>query len=124
MAGLDIVRAKKLVGSARKLFESGDITGVAGLAYQAFESASSALIGIKNGADKKSHFGRRERTKELLVDFRNRVDKLWEYRNIDFYGNISLNMEKREITMAEVEDCLVTVEGIIAEIESILKVEG
>lgn len=46
MADLDLERAKKLLKSARDLFNKGDVQGVAGLAYQAFESANIALLGL------------------------------------------------------------------------------
>ena len=59
---LDLERAKKLLKSAFDLFNQLDLQGVAGLAYQAFESANIALIKKKNGCDQKSHFGRKSQT--------------------------------------------------------------
>ena len=40
---LDLKRAKSLLKSAKDLYERGDMAGVAGLAYAAFESAIIAL---------------------------------------------------------------------------------
>ncbi|MEW5936596.1 MAG: HEPN domain-containing protein [Candidatus Thermoplasmatota archaeon] len=117
MARIDIERARKLLRSAERLFELGDLHGVAGLAYQAFESGIVSLIKIKNGIDQKSHGGRRKRAKELLSKFRDRIDDLWEYRNIDFYGNISMGNEKRGITSQEAKESLDIVKRIIDEIE-------
>lgn len=49
MAQLDLVRAKKLLKSAQDLFKEGDIAGVAGLAYQGFEAATTALEEVERG---------------------------------------------------------------------------
>lgn len=40
MADLDMERAKNLLDSAEDLYQKGDLAGVAGLSYAAFESAS------------------------------------------------------------------------------------
>nr|WP_279383650.1 hypothetical protein [Methanobacterium formicicum] len=40
MVDLDMERAKNLLKSAEDLYEQGDLAGVAGLGYAAFESAS------------------------------------------------------------------------------------
>jgi HEPN domain-containing protein len=117
MANLDMERAKKLLKSAKDLLRAKDVSGVAGLAYQAFESAAIALLKIKNGYDQKSHYGRRNRAKELLTEFRDNIDYLWDIRNIDFYGNISLGSEEEEIDMKKVEESLQVVENIIIEIK-------
>lgn len=87
MANVDLDRAKRLLRSAKDLFDQGDIAGVAGLAYQAFESAFIALTIEKNGVDAGSHSTRRERAKALLSQHRDKIETLWEIRNIDFYGN-------------------------------------
>jgi len=121
MADVDIERAKDLLSSARILFETGDYSGVAGLAYQAFESATIALIEEKNGTDKKSHLARRKRVKELLVAEGDMIDRLWSLRNIDFYGNVNAGEIKRGITEEEAHDCLVAVEDLISQIEELLE---
>jgi len=41
-------------------------------------------------------------------------------RNIDFYGNVKLGSQKREISREEVEDGLKSVKEIIKEIERII----
>ncbi len=83
MADLDLERAKKLLKSAKVLYERGDMAGVAGLAYAAFESAIIALTKKKNGMDYPSHLLRRERAKVLLdkdevEDGLNAVEKIIE----------------------------------------------
>ncbi len=121
MVDIDIDRAWDLLASARTLFEAGDFTGVSGLSYQAFESASIALLEVKNGKDKKSHLDRRERIKQLLTEYNDRIDRIWTLRNIDFYGNIRMGDKKRNISQEEAEDCLNTVEDIIERIEEMLE---
>ena len=121
MASLDIERAGKLLKSAEDLFKEGDLAGVAGLAYQAFESATMALIKVKNGMDQKSHLGRRKRAKELLEEFRDKIDFLWEIRNVDFYGNVSFGAESRDVSEEEVKDSLKTVAEMIKKIGRFLK---
>lgn len=120
MVDLDIKRAKDLLKSARDLYEKGDYAGVAGLSYAAFESATIALTTRLNGKDYPSHNKRRKRAKTLLKKHQDKIDFLWEIRNIDFYGNIKLGHEKREISSDEVMESLNTVEEIIQEIENML----
>jgi HEPN domain-containing protein len=122
MADLDLERAKNLLKSARDLYERGDMAGVAGLAYAAFESAIIALAKKKNGRDYPSHLLRRERAKVLLDKYQAKIDVLWEARNIDFYGNVRLGSQnQRELSRDEVEDGLSAVEKIIEEVEAVLK---
>lgn len=121
MADLDLERAKKLLKSARDLFSKGDAQGVAGLAYQAFESANIALLKKKNGRDQKSHFGRKKRAKELLTQFEDKIDSLWQIRNIDFYGNIAIDGDEEEIDPDDVKECFEVVESIIKEIARSIK---
>jgi HEPN domain-containing protein len=123
MVSIDIERAEKLLKSAQDLFEQGDIYGVAGLAYQAFESATIALLKKMNGYDRKSHFSRRKRAKEILKRYRDEIDIIWELRNIDFYGNIVVGEGKREIKKDEVEKCLDIIREMIDEIKEFLKNE-
>jgi HEPN domain-containing protein len=118
---LDLERAKKLLKSAKDLYERCDMAGVAGLAYAAFESAIIALTKKKNGIDYPSHLLRRERAKVLLDKYQDKIDVLWEVRNIDFYGNVKIGSERRELSRDEVETGLNAVEKIIEEVESILK---
>jgi HEPN domain-containing protein len=103
---LDLERAKKLLKSAKDLYERGDMAGVAGLAYAAFESAIIALTKKKNGIDYPSHLLRRERAKVLLELYQEKIDILWEERNIDFYGNVKIGSERRELSRDEVENGL------------------
>lgn len=123
MADLDLERARRLLKSAKDLLNEGDVHGVAGLAYQAFESASIALLKRKNGYDQKSHYGRRKRAKELLLEFSDVIDGLWRIRNIDFYGNVSLGTEEEEVKPAEVKKGLRMVERIIFKIEEFLNLK-
>lgn len=123
MADLDLERAERLLQSARDLFARGDLAGVAGLAYQAFESALIALTIEKNGTNAGSHLARRERAKALLSHHRDKIDFLWEVRNVDFYGNPQPFQPKREVAKAEVKEALETVEAIVQEVRQILAPE-
>ena len=118
---VDLKRAKNLLKSAKALYERGNMAGVAGLAYAAFESAIIALTKKKNGLDYPSHLLRRERAKVLLEEYQDRIDVLWEVRNIDFYGNVKIGTEIRELSRAEVGDGLSAVEKIIEEVDKVLK---
>ncbi len=84
MVDLDMDRAKNLLKSAKDLYEQGNLAGVAGLAYAAFESANMTLTDKINGKDYRSHNLRRERAKTLLKKHQDKIDILWEIRNIDF----------------------------------------
>ncbi len=90
MVDIDMERAKNLLKSAEDLHEQGDLAGVAGLAYAAFESAIMSLTDKINGKDYHSHRLRKERAKEMLSKHEDKMDFLWEVRNIDFYGNVKL----------------------------------
>lgn len=94
---------------------------MAGLAYAAFESANIALTDKVNGKDYPSHHLRKERVKKILSPYQDKMDMLWEIRNIDFYGNIKLGSPKREISPEEVREGLNIVGNIIDEIEKILR---
>jgi hypothetical protein len=124
MVDIDMERAKNLLKSAEDLHEQGDMAGVAGLAYAAFESAIMSLTDKINGKDYHSHRLRKERAKEMLGKHENKMDFLWEVRNIDFYGNVKLGSSKREIFPQEVENGLKCVKEIIAEIEKIINEES
>ena len=124
MADIDMERAKRLLKSAKTLFNEGDLYGVAGLAYQAFESATIALTARINGRDPKRHLSRTRRAKEIVSKLKDRIDFLWTARSIDFYGNVRLGEEKREITPEEVKEALDVVEEYIKEAEKILNQES
>lgn len=115
-----MMRAKNLLKSAEDLHARGDLAGVAGLAYAAFESAIISLTDKINGKDYGSHNSRKKRAKELLNKYEDKMDYLWEVRNIDFYGNVKLGSDKRQISQVEVEKCLKSVKHIIKEIEKII----
>lgn len=120
MADVDWSRGERLLQSARDLLAQGDLAGVAGLAYQAFESALIALTQEINGADPGGHVARRDRAKQLLAEHRDKIDRLWEARNIDFYGNPGLHQPKRELTRAEAEKALDAVTQIFAAAKQML----
>ena len=114
-------RAKKLLESAEHLYQKGDLAGVAGLSYAAFESAVISLTEKMNGKDYPSHHLRKKRAKELINKYQHQMDLIWEIRNIDFYGNIKIGSRKREISSEEVKDALESVKKIIIEIDKINK---
>ena len=98
MADIDMDRAKRLLKSAKDLYEQDDLAGVVGLAYAAFESATMSLTTRINGKDYSGHYSRKERAKKFLTKYQNELDMLWEIRNIDFYGNVKIGSPKREIS--------------------------
>lgn len=120
MVDLDMERAKNLLKSADDLYQQGDLAGVAGLAYAAFESAIMSLTEKVNGKDYSNHSLRKKRAKELLDDHKDEMDVLWQVRNIDFYGNVKLGSHKRQISQEEVINGLESVKEIIKEIEKII----
>ncbi len=56
----------------------------------------------------------------MLCKYEDKMDLLWEIRNIDFYGNVKIGAHKREISHQEVEDGLKSVKEIINDIEIII----
>lgn len=113
-------RAKKLIESARCLFEQEDLTGVAGLAYQAVEAAIIHLTNKMNGKISAAHGERRKRAEELLSLSKNALKDLWSARNIDFYGNERIDGGQKELDMQEIQDSLEKAEEIIFQIEKIV----
>lgn len=118
MADLNLKRAHALLKSARELYEQGELAGVAGLAYQAFESAMMALAKEK---DRPNHAYRCRLAVELLHTSQESINKLWEARNVDFYGNEKIGQTAREIELSEVEICLNVVEEFILAVENLSK---
>ena len=53
----------------------------------------------------------------LLESYRDTIDVHWEVRNIDFYGNVKIGSELRELSSEELEAGLRAVEQIIGEVE-------
>jgi len=51
---------------------------------------------------------------------RDKIDLLWEIRNVDCYGNPKPGEPKREVSRAEVEEALRTVEEIIQAVKRAL----
>jgi HEPN domain-containing protein len=124
MADRDLKRAKALLASAEKLFEEGDLAGVSGLAYQAFESALIAFNKTVKGKDVASHQYRMETAKRVFSEHKEDLDFLWEMRNIDFYGNVRPGIDA-ELGKEKVEKALGTVRMIIERVgELILSKEG
>lgn len=121
MVNIDFQRAGKLLKSAWFLYKQGDLSGVAGLAYQALESAIIGLtthMGETNGG---THMDRLEKAKKLLKSGQDKIDFLWKARNIDFYGNVRRFEQKRELTSNEVREVIETVEEIINKIRGLYK---
>jgi len=123
LVDLDLERGERLLRSARTLLAQGDLAGVAGLAYQAFESALIALTRAMDGANAGSHGARRERAKTLLAEHRGKIDLLWEVRNVDFYGNPRLGAPRRALTRSEVDEALGTIEDMFDVIKKMLATE-
>jgi len=121
MARIDLERAEALLGTARRSFERGDLAGVAGLAYQAFESAVSYLLEEVNGHDQGTHQGRRRRALELIGGTRDELQFTFTARNIDFYSNAERGGPKRNLTQEETVRALGIAEGFIAKAQGLLQ---
>lgn len=117
MDNLDLERAKKLLLSAEHLVEKGDLAGAGGLAYQAFESAVISVTRLEGQKDYPNHTQRRKKAEELLKVSQDKVKKLWEVRNVDFYGNEKIGEASREIKKEEIESSVQEVRKIIKALE-------
>jgi hypothetical protein len=93
----------------------GDLTGVAGLAYQAVECA---IIYLTDKLKKEvySH-GERKLAEELLELSKGALKDLWRTRNIDFYGNEVLGGELKELDEEQIKKTLKKSDLILAKIE-------
>jgi len=116
----NLKKSNNLLKSAKDLLEKEDYDGVAGLAYQAVESAIIQLTDKVNGNDKKSHNSRRKRAQEILNISNDTLNELWSSRNIDFYGNEKIGEEKKELSNEEIKNSVKKAEEIIGKIENIL----
>lgn len=119
----DLKRSNDLLKSAKDLLEREDYAGVAGLAYHAVESAIIILTEKINGKDKKGHYSRRKRAREILDLSKETLNKLWSSRNIDFYGNEKIGEEKKELEIEEIKESVNKAEKIIERVEKVLKEE-
>jgi len=119
----NLKKSDDLLKSAKDLLEKQDYAGVAGLAYQAVESAIIVLTEKINGKDKKSHHNRRKRAREILDLSKETLDKLWSSRNIDFYGNEKIGEGKRELDIEEIKESVGKAEEIIEKIKNALQEE-
>jgi HEPN domain-containing protein len=113
---LDLERAERLLRSARGNLELGNIAGIAGISYQAIESAATFLIEMVNGQDPAGHSGRRARASELLKICKSELDGLWRVRNVDFYGNEMVGRPKRRITIEEAIESLEAAERVLDQV--------
>lgn len=120
MVNLDLQRAEKLLKGAKTLYQQNDFSGVAGLAYQSLESAIIGLTSEIGEANSGTHQERLERAKKLLKSGQDKIDFLWDARNIDFYGNVKRFEPKRELTPSEVKEVIETVEDIIRKIKDLI----
>ncbi|MEK6845422.1 MAG: hypothetical protein AABY26_01575 [Nanoarchaeota archaeon] len=84
---VDLKRAKSLLKSAEGLYQQGDLTGVSGLAYQAFEAGIIALSKVLQ-EDSGNHLSRRRRAEGLLGISAEVMKKLWKYTRSVKFTNI------------------------------------
>ncbi len=115
---VNLKRAKSLLKSAEGLYQQGDLAGVSGLAYQAFEAGIIALSKVLQ-EDSGNHLSRRKRAEELLGISAQMMKKLWRYRNIDFYGNEAPGGEDLELNEEEIKEALNTVRNLLIKIEEL-----
>jgi len=115
-----LVRAWALLKAAQSLAAEEDIAGSAGLAYQAADLASKALAQAIDGSDPGSHRGRMRRAQQLLNTHTDKLDFLWELRQKDFYGDVSLGGAPGTPSNDEVREALSIVQEILSEIDHVL----
>ena len=121
MAHLELLtRAWDLLRSAQSLVRDGNVTGSAGLAYQAFDLAAKALTQASNGNDAGGHHRRMRRAQRLLTTHADRLDFLWELRQRDFYGDVRPGAGQELPKPEEVEEAVTIVEAILTEIDQAL----
>ncbi|MEX2245709.1 MAG: HEPN domain-containing protein [Dehalococcoidia bacterium] len=90
MADLELLgRAREFLASARRLFGQGEVSGVAGLAFQALDLAAKELTDAIDGADPGSHQARMKRLQALIQADQEELGFLWNVRQRDFYGDAS-----------------------------------
>jgi HEPN domain-containing protein len=120
MGDLTLERAEDLLRTAQTILDAGRMAGVAGLSYQAVEAASVHLIRIVNGREPGRHRERSTRASELLRLCEGEMNRLWELRNIDFYGNVSVGGAERSISLEEARDSVVTAMELVTKVRSYL----
>ncbi len=123
MGDLTLERAEDLLRTARSILEGGRVAGTAGLSYQAVEAAAVHLIGIDNGKDPGHHHKRVARGSELLRLCQGEMDRLWQLRNIDFYGNVSVGAPERSINLEEARESVGTATRLVAQVRAFLERE-
>ena len=80
----------------------------------------SLLWPIVKGKDVASHRFRMETAKKFFSEYSEKLDFLWEMRNIDFYGNVKPGIDA-ELKKEKVKEALETVREIVGKIESMLE---
>lgn len=121
MAHLDALRrARELFSAAQSLASQRNLTGAAGLAYQAFDLAAKALAQALDGADPGSHRSRMLRAQRELTRHEDKLVFLWEIRQKDFYGDVRPGGRQGVPTEEEVADAIAIVGDILEDIEKVL----
>ena len=115
----NLTRAKELLKSAKTLFKKENMTGVAGLANQAVESATMHLTTKTNGHAHISHSKRRKRTEVLLQISKKTLKNLWNARNVDFYGNERVYSKQKELDKKTILESIEKAEHLIKQIEKV-----
>lgn len=113
-------RAWELLAAAESLVRDDNLTGAAGLAYQAFDLAAKALTQAIDGADPGTHRGRMRRAERLLTKHTEKLDFLWEVRQKDFYGDVTPGGVQELPEPAQVAAALRIVREILQEIDGAL----
>ena len=121
MGDLTLDRAEKLLSAAREVLEGGHVVGIAGLSYQAVEAAAAHLIKIVNGREPGGHAKRISRATDLLHLCKDELDRLWNARNVDFYGNEFVGEPERRITASEAMESLEIAERLVLQVKRLTK---
>lgn len=115
-----LTRGWELFAAAESLVRDENVTGAAGLAYQAFDLAAKALTKAIDGADPGSHRGRMQRAERLLTRHADKLNFLWQIRQKDFYGDVTPGGVEELPQVADVEEALRIVKDILQEIDGAL----
>jgi hypothetical protein len=113
-------RAWALFRAATTLRDADDLTGAAGLAYQAFDLGSKALAHAIDGAAPGTHRGRMRRAEQLLTRHTEKFDFLWRVRQKDFYGDVTPGGRAETPSDEEIREALAVVDDVLREIDRVL----
>lgn len=93
---------------------------MAGLAFQAIDLASKALTEAIDGTDPGSHRARMRRVQKLIQADQADLEFLWEIRQRDFYGDVTLGAPRQLPTEEQIRSSLSLAKNLIDRIAQAL----